>query len=62
MPNRNDIDARLAAACNMAERVRALTLPAFVRGMDPENKNHKGVFDPVTEADKGAERFPARPY
>ncbi len=57
MPSRNDIDLRLTAACDMAERVRALTLPAFVRGLDSENKNHKGVFDPVTEADKGAERL-----
>ncbi len=57
MPSRTDIDARLAAACDMAAQVRDLTLPAFVRGIGSENKNHKGVFDPVTEADKAAERM-----
>ncbi len=57
MPNQADIDARLNAACNMADQARALTQPAFVRGLRAANKNKTGVFDPVTKADKDAEKL-----
>ncbi len=57
MPNQADIEARLNAACNMADQARTLTQPAFVRGIRADNKNKTGVFDPVTKADKGAEKL-----
>lgn len=55
MPKQSDIDARLNAALHMADQVRAITMPAFVRGLSADNKNQTGVFDPVTKADKDAE-------
>lgn len=57
LPSKSDIDARLNAARNMADQVRTLTGPAFVRGLSADNKNQTGVFDPVTKADKDAERL-----
>jgi len=57
MPKQSDIDKRLQLACRVADHVRAKTLKAFHLKMAVDNKNTEGVFDPVTEADKGAERL-----
>ena len=35
----SEIEARLQAARNMADQARALTGPAYVRGLVAENKN-----------------------
>ena len=55
MPSQSKIEIRLRSACNMADQARALTQPAFVRGLRADNKNKTGVFDPVTKADKDTE-------
>ena len=55
MPSQSKIEIRLRSACNMADQARALTQPAFVRGLSADNKNKTGVFDPVTKADKDTE-------
>ncbi len=57
MPKQSDIDKRLHLACRAADQVQIKTLKAFHLKMAVDNKNTEGVFDPVTEADKGAERL-----
>jgi len=53
-----DFAALEAAALAMAEAAAAAALPHFrIRGLGEDNKlAHLSRFDPVTEADKGAER------
>lgn len=50
-----DFDA-LAVAHAMADAARAVIMPHFRALSDIENKQSDGTFDPVTEADKAAER------
>jgi len=40
----------------LADAARLVTLPAAVLSQAPEDKNAGGAFDPVTAADRGAER------
>ena len=51
-----DRDDLTRFACALADAARAVTLPAAEAGLPCEDKNEGGVFDPVTEADRGAER------
>lgn len=43
-------------AQELARAARAETLPRFARGCAVDNKGPSGTFDPVTEADRAAER------
>jgi myo-inositol-1(or 4)-monophosphatase len=52
----HDIDALLAFADELADAARAVILPHFRANVAVEHKPGKYNFDPVTEADKGAER------
>ena len=55
-PLRVDRTALLDFACTLADAARAVTLPAAEGGLPCEDKNAGGAFDPVTEADRGAEQ------
>ena len=55
-PSRADRTALIDFACTLADAARAVTMPAAEAGLPCEDKNQGGVFDPVTEADRGAER------
>ena len=50
-----DFDA-ISVAHAMADAARVATMPHFRALSDIENKENDGEFDPVTEADKAAER------
>lgn len=52
----SELDARLAFAHRLADAARAVIRPYFRRRIDVTDKGSKGFFDPVTDADKGAER------
>lgn len=41
---------------HVRDAARAVTLPAFAASLDGENKAADGSYDPVTEADRGAEQ------
>ena len=43
-------------ACALADAARRVTLAGAQASLSCEDKNEGGVFDPVTEADRGAER------
>lgn len=45
-----------AFACALADAARAVTVPAALAGGEVENKDSEGAFDPVTDADRDAER------
>ena len=53
-----DLDIALFAsfACGLADAARTVTMPAFCAGIDVENKLGEAGFDPVTVADREAER------
>lgn len=55
-----DSTSHLAAladfACTLADAARTVTLPAAASRGPAEDKNAGGAFDPVTDADRGAER------
>lgn len=55
-PSQNDLELRLALACEIAQAARAITLPAFRTDIHAENKAGGNEFDPVTEADIAAEK------
>lgn len=50
-------DAFVAAACEIAREAGQLTLPYFRANLQVENKLEDGKFDPVTAADREAEKF-----
>jgi myo-inositol-1(or 4)-monophosphatase len=50
------LNARLAFAHRLADAARAVIRPYFRRRIDVTDKGASGFFDPVTDADKGAER------
>lgn len=50
------MDEMIALARRLAEAARAETLPRFRAGGGVEDKGQAGSFDPVTEADREAER------
>jgi myo-inositol-1(or 4)-monophosphatase len=52
----SELEARLAFAHRLADAARAVIRPYFRRRMDVTDKGPQGFFDPVTDADKGAER------
>lgn len=52
----HDIASLLAFADDLADAARAAILPHFRAGVAVESKHSIYRFDPVTEADKGAER------
>jgi len=52
----SEFEARLAFAHRLADAARAVIRPYFRRRMDVTDKGPQGFFDPVTDADKGAER------
>jgi histidinol phosphatase-like enzyme (inositol monophosphatase family) len=52
----SELDARLAFAHRLADAARAVIRPYFRRRLDVTDKGPQGFFDPVTDADKGAER------
>ena len=56
MTNRSDIPAYVAAAHELADLAGAAILPHFRRRIRIDNKADEGGFDPVTAADKAAER------
>ena len=43
-------------ACELADAARLVTLSAAAAAIGAEDKNPDGAFDPVTDADRGAER------
>jgi len=53
-----DLDLALFAsfACGLADAARMVTMPAFCAGIAVENKLGEAGFDPVTVADREAER------
>jgi len=51
----SELKARLAFAHRLADAARAVIRPYFRRRIDVTDKGSAGMFDPVTEADKGAE-------
>jgi myo-inositol-1(or 4)-monophosphatase len=51
-----EIDTRLAFLPELAEAARAITLPLFLNPEGIENKGTKADYDPVTKADKDAEK------
>ncbi len=51
----SELDAFAAFALDLAAAARAETLPRFHRGCAAEDKG-EGAYDPVTEADRAAER------
>jgi myo-inositol-1(or 4)-monophosphatase len=53
---RDDRDSLVDFACALADAARGVTLPAAKAGLPCEDKNEGGAFDPVTEADRGAEQ------
>ena len=52
----SELQARLAFAHRLADAARAVVRPYFRRRLDVTDKGPQGFFDPVTDADKGAER------
>jgi histidinol phosphatase-like enzyme (inositol monophosphatase family) len=52
----NEIDVLAAFACELADAARAVTLVGAGAAVLSEDKNVGGAFDPVTEADREAER------
>jgi myo-inositol-1(or 4)-monophosphatase len=52
----SELSARLAFAHRLADAARAVIRPYFRRRIDVTDKGPAGAFDPVTEADKHAER------
>lgn len=54
---RSELEALLAFAVRIAEQAGAATLPFFRAEVAVENKRDDGRFDPVTEADRAAERI-----
>ncbi len=52
----NELQKRLTIACEIADRARAISLPAFKRAVPAQNKNPGSVFDPVTQADTDTEK------
>lgn len=52
----SELNARLAFAHRLADAARAIIRPYFRRRIDVTDKGPSGFFDPVTDADKGAER------
>jgi fructose-1,6-bisphosphatase/inositol monophosphatase family enzyme len=55
MTTQPDFDA-VSIACALADAARIAIMPHFRALTDIENKLSGGDFDPVTEADKAAER------
>ena len=53
----SELNARLAFAHRLADAARAVIRPYFRRRIDVTDKGPQGFFDPVTDADKGAERI-----
>lgn len=53
----SDLAARLAFAHRLADAAGAFIRPYFRRRIDVTDKGPAGFFDPVTDADKGAERI-----
>ena len=53
---RADLTAYAEFACSLADAARAVTLPRWRTAGAAENKAGEGGFDPVTEADRAAER------
>ena len=53
----SELNARLAFAHRLADAARAVIRPYFRRRIDVVDKGPSGFFDPVTDADKGAERI-----
>jgi histidinol phosphatase-like enzyme (inositol monophosphatase family) len=51
-----DLDAMMRFAERLADAARAETLPRFRTGCAAADKNEGGAWDPVTEADREAER------
>ncbi len=51
-----DLTTFAAFACTLADAARAVTLPAARAAQVADDKNAGGAFDPVTEADREAER------
>ena len=51
-----ELKIRLAFAHQLADGARVVIRPYFRRRIEVTDKGPKGVFDPVTDADKGAER------
>jgi myo-inositol-1(or 4)-monophosphatase len=51
-----ELENRLAFAHRLADAARAAIRPYFRRRIDVTDKGPQGFFDPVTDADKGAER------
>lgn len=57
LPPAAELEALLALAERLAEAAGAAILPWFrAEGLGVEDKRLRGVFDPVTEGDKGGER------
>jgi myo-inositol-1(or 4)-monophosphatase len=52
----SELTARLAFAHRLADAAGAFIRPYFRRRIDVVDKGPSGFFDPVTDADKGAER------
>ena len=52
----SELKARLAFAHRLADAAREVIRPYFRRRIDVTDKAPAGIFDPVTEADTGAER------
>jgi len=52
----SELEARLAFAHRLADAARAVIRPYFRRRIEVTDKGPHGFFDPVTDADKGAER------
>ena len=55
--NSDAINERLELARIIADKARAISLPASRLVFDYSNKNTKGVFDPVTQTDKAVEKL-----
>jgi myo-inositol-1(or 4)-monophosphatase len=56
MPTQTEIQHRLAAACELADIARKITLPAFYTGVKSVNKLDGAHYDPVTKADTDTEK------
>jgi myo-inositol-1(or 4)-monophosphatase len=53
----SELNDRLAFAHRLADAAGAVIRPYFRRHIDVTDKGPQGFFDPVTDADKGAERI-----
>src|SRR5690348_11550906 len=51
----SDLDRRLAFAARLADAAGEVIRPYFRKRIDVTDKGGHGFYDPVTEADKGAE-------